>query len=453
MLRELEDQQRAIDASYRELREAHQRISHQAADLARVDSIGRELSKDVDLDRVLDALIRVLMDELRLDGAELWLVDGRETDAELESLASASLRRMRQAGETEDRPSRRHTLESAGRSLGELVVYGSGSALRSETTPLLELLVPWIALAIDNALTYARLERHAEALEERVRERTARLLAVNHHLVREIDERKRATDALLQSEAQLRASERLASIGTLASGIAHEINNPVGAILAAAQLAQMLRSDAEAGRQVDAALVDIVAEAKRCGDIVRGVLQFAREERTDKWACALRDLVFRSIRLTSSFAEQHGTRLVPDVPDESPWAQANPTQLEQAIVNLVRNAIESGATSVRLTLRTQPTARTATIEVQDDGAGISPSDRLRILEPFYTTRRATGGTGLGLSVVHGIAHEHGGSLAIESNRSGGSTLTLTIPCIDAPPPRAAEAMEKADDDLPGTDAR
>ncbi len=453
MLRELEEQQRAIDASYRELREAHQRISHQAADLARVDSIGRELSMDVDLDRVLDALIRVLMDELGLDGAELWLVDLRETDAELDALASPSLRRMRQAGETKGRPPRRHALESAGRSLGELVVYGSGSALRSESSPLLDLLVPWIALAIDNALTYARLERHAEALEERVRERTARLLAVNHHLVREIDERKRATDALLQSEAQLRASERLASIGTLASGIAHEINNPVGAILAAAQLAQMLRSDAEAGRQVDAALVDIVAEAKRCGDIVRGVMQFAREERTDKWACALRDLVFRSVRLTSAFAEQHGTKLVPDVPDESPWAQANPTQLEQAIVNLVRNAIESGASSVRVMLRTQPSARTATIEVQDDGAGISPSDRLRILEPFYTTRRDTGGTGLGLSVVHGIAHEHGGTLAIESNGAGGSTLTLTIPCIDPPPPRDTEAIEKADDDLPETDAR
>lgn len=453
MLRELEDQQRAIDASYRELRDAHERISHQAADLARVDSIGRELSKDVDLDRVLDGLIRVLMDELGLAGAELWLVDLRETRAELEVPASASLRRMRRAGAIDGPPLRRHALESAGRSLGELVVYGPAGGDRNETPPLLELLVPWIALAIDNALTYARLERHAEALEERVRERTARLLAVNHHLVREIDERKRATDALLQSEAQLRASERLASIGTLASGIAHEINNPVGAILAAAQLAQMLRGDAGADRQVDAALVDIVSEAKRCGDIVRGVLQFAREERTDKWACALRDLVFRSVRLTSAFAEQHGARLVPDVPDESPWAQANPTQLEQAIVNLVRNAIESGATRVKVTLRTQPSARTATIEVQDDGAGISPSDRLRILEPFYTTRRATGGTGLGLSVVHGIAQEHGGALAIESNAGGGSTITLTIPCIDPPAPRAPEPIEKAADELPGTRVR
>ena len=310
MLRELEDQQTAIDASYRELREAHARISAQATDLARVDSIGRELSKDVDLDRVVDGLIRILTEDLRFAGVDLWLVEGHATDAEQPISTPEPMRRLRQHGTTHGIPLRRHALVSAGRRLGELVVYSPRGRDQGDTPQILELLVPWIALALDNALTYARLERYAEVLEERVQERTARLLTVNHHLVREIDERKRATDALLQSEAQLRASERLASIGTLASGIAHEINNPVGAILAAAQLAQILRKDPSAAAQIDSALVDIVAEARRCGNIVRGVLQFAREERTDKWACALRDLVIRSLRLTQAFAEQHGTRLV-----------------------------------------------------------------------------------------------------------------------------------------------
>jgi signal transduction histidine kinase len=442
MLRELEEQQRAIDDSYRELREAHRRISDQAKALERVDSIGRELSKDVDLDRVLDGLVRVLTDELGFVGVELWLSGVLDGANEAPIGGAPPLRRIRLKGATEPHPLRRHELTSAGRSFGELVVYLDHDADPGDATDLLDLLLPWIALAIDNAQTYARLERHAEALEQRVRERTARLLAVNHHLVREIDERKRATDALLQSEAQLRASERLASIGTLASGIAHEINNPVGAILAAAQLAQIMRSDAAAAPQVDAALVDIVAEAKRCGDIVRGVLQFAREERTDKWACSLRDLVFRSIRLTSAFAEQHGARLVPEVPEVSPWAHANPTQLEQAIVNLVRNSIESGATTVRVALRDQPDDRTATIEIRDDGIGISESERLRILEPFYTTRRASGGTGLGLSVVHGIALEHGGSLAIESIGETGSSIVLRLPCIDPPAPREPDILEK-----------
>jgi two-component system NtrC family sensor kinase len=287
-------------------------------------------------------------------------------------------------------------------------------------------------------MTYARLERHAEVLEDRVQERTARLLSANHHLVREMDERKRATDALLQSEAQLRASERLASIGTLAAGIAHEINNPVGAILAAAQLSQLLRDDPGADAQLESALSDIVSEAKRCGDIVRSILQFAREERTDKWAVALRDLVIRSIRLTSAFADKHGARVVADLGEASPQAHANPTQLEQAIVNLIRNSIESGASEVRVGLRERADERLATITVSDDGIGISESDRLRILEPFFTTRRATGGTGLGLSVVHGIALEHGGTLAIESRPGRGASISLSLPTLsashEAPPP-------------------
>lgn len=429
MLRELEDQQAAIDTSYRELREAHARISAQAADLARVDSIGRELSKDVDLDRVLDGLVLILGEELRFDGVELWLIEKSADDAEQATRPPAPMSRVRQHGVVSGLRPRRHALFSAGRLLGELVVYRPRGHDPVDTSQILDLLIPWIALALDNALTYDRLERHAAALEQRVQERTARLLAVNHHLVREIDERKRATDALLQSEAQLRASERLASIGTLASGIAHEINNPVGAILAAAQLAQLLRKDPAAATQIDSALVDIVAEAKRCGDIVRGVLQFARAEPTDKWDCALRDLVVRSIRLTSAFADRHRTRIVAELPEESPWVRANPTQLEQAIVNLIRNAIESGAREVRVLLRSQPEESIATVEVQDDGIGISESDRHRILEPFFTTRRATGGTGLGLSVVHGIAEEHDGSLTIHTGSEPGTSIVLSIPTV------------------------
>ncbi|MBK7947780.1 MAG: HAMP domain-containing histidine kinase [Deltaproteobacteria bacterium] len=434
MLRELEDQQRAINASYSNLRDAHARISAQARDLARVDSIGRELSRDVDLDRVLDVLIRILREDLAFRGVAIWLAEIRGAPGEITIATNEPLRCVRADGTTEGASTTRYLLESAGRRLGELVVYGTESDLEDSTgsisepsvdpartgaTRVLSLLLPWIALALDNALTYARLERHAEVLEERVQERTGRLLAANHHLVREIDERKRATDALLQSEAQLRASERLASIGTLAAGIAHEINNPVGSILAAAQLAQILRDDPSASSDIDAALGDIVNEAKRCGDIVRGVLQFAREERTDKWDCDLRDLVIRSVRLTTAFADKHGARLRTELPEPSPRVVANPTQMEQAIVNLIRNAIESGGSEVAVRVVSRAADRLVTIEVHDDGIGISEADRLRILEPFYTTRRATGGTGLGLSVVHGIALEHGGDLTIESRAGQG----------------------------------
>ncbi|MEZ4330743.1 MAG: HAMP domain-containing sensor histidine kinase [Myxococcota bacterium] len=458
MLRELEEQQRAINSSYQALRDAHGRISAQAVDLERVDSIGRELSKDVDLDRVLDALLQILGTDLGFAGAEIWLAEGADgaLDERLEIVPSdAALERVRSTGASEDASSRRYRLEAAGRRLGELVVHHARGDGNADALRLLSLLMPWIALAVDNALTYARLERHAERLEQRVQERTARLLAANHHLVREIDERKRATDALVQSEAQLRASERLASIGTLAAGIAHEINNPIGAILAAAQLAQILRSDPTATAQIDSALDDIVGEARRCGDIVRSVLQFAREERTDKWPCTLRDLLIRSIRMTSRFAEKNGARVVTSLEVDPIRILANPTQIEQALVNLIRNSVESGSTEIQVALVPDVGRGQVAIEVRDDGAGISEADRLRILEPFYTTRRTTGGTGLGLSVVHGIALEHGGTLEIESSLGRGTAIRFCVPMLapEAEAPAGSDAGARSAETETDTETR
>lgn len=432
MLQEIESQQRAITDAYQDLRVANARISAQAADLARVDAIGRELSRDVDLDRVLDGLVRILREAFDFSGLEIWLTPVQGEPGESVTPLSGPMRRVRQWGRLEGPGEHRAPFEAAGRRLGELVVRHD-AADAGGATNLLGLLIPWITLAIDNALTYARLSIHAESLEARVRERTARLLDANQALVREIDERKRANEALLLSEAQLRASERLASIGTLAAGIAHEINNPVGSILAAAQLAKIMRKDPSTTSQIDAALADIESEARRCGEIVRSVLQFARQERTDKRKCALKDLVNRSVRICTPFADSCNTRIVADLRTQSIEIHANPTQIEQALVNLIRNAVESGSPEVRVTLSLLPGGQRASISVADDGSGIPESERLRVLEPFYTTRRETGGTGLGLSVVHGIALEHGGTLAIDSRPGRGSTMTLTLPCREDPP--------------------
>jgi signal transduction histidine kinase len=427
MLRELEAQQRAIDTSYRELSEAHARISAQARDLERVDSIGRELSKDVDLDRVLDALVGIVRQDLAFRGAEIWLAEVSGTPGESLQSSTAGFRRIRSEGTCGECNRLRYPLETAGRPLGELVVHLRPEEEAGNSIQILSLLIPWIALAIDNALTYGRLELHARQLEDRVEERTARLVAANRDLVHEMDERKRAHDALLQSEAQLQASERLASIGTLAAGIAHEINNPIGSILAAAQLARIQSQEQGTSEQVASALDDIVSEAKRCGSIVRSVLQFAREERTDKWPCALQDLVTRSIQLTTGFAARRSARVESKLREISPIVNGNPIQLEQAIIHLIRNALESGAKCLEVRVEHSPGSRMATIEIIDDGSGIAENERKRVLEPFYTTRRPDGGTGLGLSAAHGIAVEHGGTLSIESNTPRGSRVRLTLP--------------------------
>lgn len=427
LMDELERQQESLQASYLQVREARDRVEAQARALERVDAIGRRLSEHIEIDALADALVAVLTRDLGFRGIELRFGPPRGAEPH------ARARVAREAGVTEGPPDIESPLRSAQGHEGVFRGWRSGAAARHE--PVFERLLPWITIALDNALSYEELQRTVEGLEERVGERTARLVAANHHLVREIEERERATDALLASEAQLRASERLASVGTLAAGIAHEINNPIGSILAAAQFAQVARGDGddtETAETLDTALDDIVREARRCGGIVRSVLQFARNERTEKWDYTLDDLLRRAVRLTASESERCDATVDLDLPAEPVWVHVNPIQIEQAIVNLVRNAIEAGGHDIRVRLEPQPAEALARVEVIDDGPGLPDDERARILEPFYTTRRQEGGTGLGLSVVHGIAAEHAGHLQIDTSEAGGLTIRLDLPMI--PPP-------------------
>ncbi len=448
MLRELQSQQATLNRNYHVIKVARDQIARQADDLARVNSIGQRLSEFIELDRMSEVLIRIMIEELQVGGVELWLIrlDSPDEDATPPSRPSKA-RFLRRAGNVEGPPARRYDLEAAGRPVGALHVWRAEGRDARDHEALLDRLLPWISMALDNARTYEALERHAADLEQRVEERTARLLSANHHLVREIEERRRATDALIQSEAQLRAAERLASIGTLAAGIAHEINNPIGSILAAAQLAQLVQNEDEGGDQVAHSLSDIVTQARRCGEIVRSILQFSRDERTEKWACRLSDIVGRSIRLTQTFANDHAARVDVNLPARSPWARVNPIQIEQALVNLIRNAIESGSSHVNVSLEARSSEDLALIEIRDNGPGVAPGERLRIFEPFYTTRRSTGGTGLGLSVVHGIATEHRGTLKIDSAADGGAAILFELPTCPEPTVAFDEKPDPSDPPL------
>lgn len=496
MMREIEDQQASIHESYWEIRDARDRIEAQADQLERVNSIGRQLAAHIELDRVAELLVTTMIDQLDVSGVELWLrpaeseLVGAEPSPEAggrseceEPGAPAPLqteergattegtRFYRRAGSTQGPATVRYPLSSAGRPVGTLAVWRppardlpSAEASpderllrrvatvqsRERSVALLERLLPWISMALDNARIHAALQVHAAELEDRVKERTARLLAANHHLVREIEERKRATDALVESQAQLRAAERLASVGTLAAGIAHEINNPIGSILAAAQFAQVLdrsmpEPDSGERLEIRKALEDIETEAKRCGGIVRSVLQFSRDERTEKWDCRLGDVLMRSVRLykaRASAREPAEINLL--LPTEEIWVHVNPIQIEQALVNLISNAIEAGSSKVRVQAEMHASGQIAMIRVLDNGPGIPTSDRLRIFEPFFTTRREDGGTGLGLSVVHGIASEHGGQLKIDAGAEGGAAALLELPTVEQPARSFDELEQKPD---------
>ena len=230
---------------------------------------------------------------------------------------------------------------------------------------------------------------------------------------------------LKEAERKLRQTERLASIGTLAAGIAHEINNPVGAILLAAQMASRFGPDDHERRQH--ALQRIVEQSERCGHIVRSVLQFARQESTEKWLVDINTVVARAKHASQDEALERGSRIVLELEDGLPQVEANPTELEQVIVNLVRNSLQSREQGVTVVIRTMATAAGIRVAVTDDGPGMSKSEREHMFDPFFTSRQKKGGTGLGLSIARGIVESHGGTIEAQSEHGEGATVTIELP--------------------------
>jgi two-component system, NtrC family, sensor kinase len=246
------------------------------------------------------------------------------------------------------------------------------------------------------------------------------------HLEELVAERTRQLE---ESRARLIQSEHLASIGTLAAGIAHEINNPVGTMLLAAENALELRNAPAAEHLVEDCLKGIVAEARRCGEVIRSVLQFARHEQTQKSETPVGDIVRRGVELTAAYCQQHGISVSTELAEDLPKVAVDPLQMSQVFVNLIRNAVEAGRKGGRVLIRGNSTAQSVRITVEDNGPGIAEEHLSRVFDPFFTTRRERGGTGLGLSIAHGIIVEHGGTVSVHSRLGTGTTFTVELPAV------------------------
>lgn len=241
----------------------------------------------------------------------------------------------------------------------------------------------------------------------------------------ELEQSRREMAARLERDARLR------SLGILAGGIAHEINNPVGSILATAQLAQSSRGAENEAELVDDALDTIAHEARRCGEIVKGVLRFARGESNEKWPGRVNDAIRAARDQALSLLEREQATLELDLSNDLPPVQINPTSFEQMFDNLIRNALQAGAG--RLDIRSEAIPGGVRVTLRDDGAGIAAEDHTRAFEPFYTGRRIEGGTGLGLSVVHGIVSDHAGEIELEDEPGGGTRIVISLPEAGAVP--------------------
>ena len=231
-------------------------------------------------------------------------------------------------------------------------------------------------------------------------------------------------NARLSSE--LVHAEKLSAVGELASGVAHEINNPLTTILGLAQL-MLSRPDVPAPIRERIAL--IADEASRAATIVQNLLMFARHYPPERRPCSLAEAVRRVIALKSYQLEQDKIEVVLELgASATVWADEN--QMQQVLLNLVQNAHQAMARQSgerRLTVRVRPRDRHVAIEVLDTGPGIAPHLLSRIFDPFFTTKAPGEGSGLGLSVSYGIVGQHGGRLYAENRPEGGATFVVELP--------------------------
>lgn len=245
--------------------------------------------------------------------------------------------------------------------------------------------------------------------------------------------RSRAELALRIAEERVQRSERLASLGTLAAGIAHEINNPVNTILMTAESALMSLRDGDGDGRLSEDLEVVIHEAERCGAIVQKVLEFVRERRPERKDHDVNEVVGTAVQMAQKTLRPPGTEIVARLAPDLPRSRFSRAEIEQALIHLIRNAVEAGSEngSPEIVVRTGTDDARVTISVEDQGAGVAPEIRDRIFDPFFTTRRDRGGAGLGLSLALSIVNDHGGVIDVESAPGQGSIFRIELPATDA----------------------
>ncbi|MBF0492865.1 MAG: hybrid sensor histidine kinase/response regulator [Deltaproteobacteria bacterium] len=229
-----------------------------------------------------------------------------------------------------------------------------------------------------------------------------------------------------QLQAKLLQSEKMAAIGLLAGGVAHEINNPLGGILAFCQLALQ---QSKAGTQIFEDLKEIESSALRCKKIVENLLAFSRQSSDEyKRERSLQRVFEKVLPLISLQCKEHGITLKTDFAKKLPPVSLLENQLEQVFLNLVSNACHASPRGSAITIKAKPfNDNTLLIQVIDQGSGIKKEFLNRIFDPFFTTKKVGLGTGLGLSISYSIIQDHGGKIEVESKENEGSTFSLYLP--------------------------
>jgi signal transduction histidine kinase len=261
---------------------------------------------------------------------------------------------------------------------------------------------------------------------------TEKLMAEEQALRNKIDEVERATKRLQEAQDRLIRSERLASVGRLAAGLAHEIGNPISALIGMQDL--LLDADLAPEEQRDF-LQRMRKETERISSILRDLLQFARPARNtserELGSGSVETAVYDTAALLGPQKSMHDVELALDVFPELPEVALSREQLVQVILNLVLNAADACGPGGKISVSARPSGSGVRLTIEDNGPGVPQEVRDKIFEPFVTTKEVGKGTGLGLAVCRGLVEAAGGSIALDESHAPGARFVIDLPRADA----------------------
>ena len=242
-----------------------------------------------------------------------------------------------------------------------------------------------------------------------------------------IIERKQSERDKEKFQDQLRHADRLATIGQLSAGVAHELNEPIGSILG---FAQLIKKNPDMPDQAQKDIEKIMKASLHAREVIRKLMLFARQMPPQKTSVNLNQIIEEGLYFLESRCVKEGIKVVRQLAEDIPEVTADPSQMTQVLVNIIVNAIQAMTEGGQLTIHTEVSGKFVLLIVKDTGIGMEKKELKKIFLPFFTTKDVGKGTGLGLAVVHGIVTSHAGSIQVDSKVGEGTRFTIQLPIAD-----------------------
>ena len=419
-----------------EKRRAEDEMQRRNRELNALNAMAVVAAQSFDLDEILNLTLRQVV---TLFGGESGTVYLSDTD-------SPTYRR-RAAWGPRSRDKARPAEMSFAEGFGDLVMRSRAEVVTAEYLPHLPPNVAdfmrsdtdrswlWVLFwAKDSPVGLMGLCSHASyqysSNDENLLVAISRQLATTIEKVRLYEETCRAYEDLRKTQEQLLQSEKMSAVGQLIAGVAHELNNPLTAILGYAQLLETEGLNTRAQDFVS----KLFKQAQRTHRVVQNLLSFARQRKPQRDEVDIRKVLEETVALREYDLKSNNIKLESDLPSEPAIVVADPHQLEQVFLNIINNAVDAILETGRngsLKIRVSTQNGHVCTQFADDGAGIK--DPKRIFDPFYTTKSVGKGTGLGLSICYGIVKEHGGDITANNNPEAGATIEVRLPAAVATP--------------------